>query len=112
MGYVYPEICIPLKHEGFFHSIGIVPPFVYREEGLSLLYRPGRAKIRYGAMQNGCPGEIKREHGLRRGSTFYGTSFIAYYWEAFTRECLAIEVNHLLFGIDNDSIIRQSERRA
>jgi putative transposase len=41
MRYGYRKIGTLLKREGFLHSIGMLYR-VYREEGLSLRYRPGR----------------------------------------------------------------------
>ncbi len=106
MRYGYRKIGTLLKREGFPHSIGMLYR-VYREEGLSLRYRPGRR----------CKAQVTRPQRnpvswpnqawsldfvadqLSSGSRFRCLTIV----DVFTRECLAIEVGQRLQGTATNS---------
>jgi putative transposase len=103
MRYGYRKIGTLLKREGFPQSIGMLYR-VYREEGLSLRYRPGRRSKAQVTRPQRKP--VSRPNQawsldfvadqLSNGIRFRCLTIV----DVFTRECLAIEVGQRLQGTD------------
>ena len=99
MRYGYRKIGTLLKREGFPHSIGMLYR-VYREEGLSLRYRPGRRSKAQVTRPQRKPASRPDQawsldfvaDQLSGGSRFRCLTIV----DVFTRECLAIEVGQRL----------------
>jgi putative transposase len=116
MRYGYRKIGVLLKREGFCHSIGMLYR-VYREEGLSLRYRPGRRSKAQVTRPQRKPASRPNQawsldfvaDQLSNGNRFRCLTIV----DVFTRECLAIEVGQRLSGTDVVAVlnrIRQNGR--
>lgn len=116
MRYGYRKIGTLLKREGFPHSMGMLYR-VYREEGLSLRYRPGRRSKAQVTRPQRKPASRPNQawsldfvaDQLSNGNRFRCLTIV----DVFTRECLAIEVGQRLSGTDVVAVlnrIRQSGR--
>lgn len=116
MRYGYRKIGTLLKGEGFPHSMGMLYR-VYREEGLSLRYRPGRRSKAQVTRPQRKPASRPDQawsldfvaDQLSNGNRFRCLTIV----DVFTRECLAIEVGQRLSGTDVVTVlnrIRQSGR--
>ena len=112
----YHKIGVLLKREGFRHSMGMLYR-VYREEGLSLRYRPGRGSKAQVTRPQRKPASRPNQAWsldfvagqLSNGNRFRCLTIV----DVFTRECLAIEVGQRLSGNDVVTVlnrIRQSGR--
>ena len=116
MRYGYRKIGVLLKREGFLHSMGMLYR-VYREEGLSLRYRPGRRSKAQVTRPQRKPASRPNQawsldfvaDQLSNGNRFRCLTIV----DVFTRECLAIEVGQRLSGIEVVAVlnrIRQNGR--
>ena len=110
MRYGYRKIGTLLKREGFPHSIGMLYR-VYREEGLSLRYRPGRRSKAQVTRPQRKPASRPDQawsldfvaDQLSGGSRFRCLTIV----DVFTRECLAIEVGQRLSGTDVVTVLNR-----
>lgn len=110
MRYGYRKIGTLLKREGFPHSIGMLYR-VYREEGLSLRYRPGRRSKAQVTRPQRKPASRPDQawsldfvaDQLSSGSRFRCLTIV----DVFTRECLAIEVGQRLSGTDVVTVLNR-----
>lgn len=116
MRYGYRKIGVLLKREGFLHSMGMLYR-IYREEGLSLRYRPGRRSKAQVTRPQRKPASRPNQawsldfvaDQLSNGNRFRCLTIV----DVFTRECLAIEVGQRLSGIEVVAVlnrIRQNGR--
>lgn len=110
MRYGYCKISVLLKREGFPHSIGVMYR-IYREEGRSLRYRPGRrSKVQVTRPQRKPASRPDQARSLdfvadqlANGNRFRCLTSV----DVFTRESLAIEVGQRLSGTDVVAVLNR-----
>jgi putative transposase len=110
MRYGYRKIGVLLRREGFRHSVGVMYR-IYREEGLSLRYRPGRRSkaqaTRPQRKQASRPDQAWSmdfvADQLANGNRFRCLTIV----DVFTRECMAIEVGQRLSGNDVVAVLNR-----